>query len=71
MGRDGGLPEPTAKESAQRGIELLRQSSWSINQLLHHGDLTEPERVALASLLISVRHGMRFVQAIKDRQRSA
>lgn len=70
LGREAGTSMPAPADSARRAVDLLRQASWSMNSLMRSGELTEPERLALEALNMQIRLGIRFVTALKERQRA-
>jgi transcriptional regulator with XRE-family HTH domain len=51
-------------EMSRRSVDLMRQASWSLTDLLKAGDLSGPERIALEALLVNLRNGMRLVEAL-------
>lgn len=68
LGRDAGTQQVMPEENARRAADLLRQASWSMNGLLRHGELTVTERLALEAMLLSIRRGILFLAALRDRQ---
>src|SRR5689334_901880 len=66
LGGETGVSAPDPADSGRRAVDLLRQASWSLAQMVKLADLTKSERVALEGVLLDVRQGIRLLLALRD-----